>query len=105
MAMEEQLKREKAWVGDAVLALYAREWILRQTDIPLAERAAVFKDMTCNQFLSALGQPTQMEADIGIVYEQNGLAAAFAFIEERFLPVFKKQRQNRRHQGDWRHRR
>ena len=103
--MDEQTKREKAWIGDAVLALYAREWILRQADIEVGERATVFKDMTSNHFLSALGQPTQMEADIGLVYEKDGLEKAFAFIEERFLPVFRKQRRNRKMQGDWRSKR
>ena len=28
--MDETEKRTKAWVGDAVLALFAREWILDQ---------------------------------------------------------------------------
>ena len=28
-SMSESLKRELAWIGDAVLALYAREWILQ----------------------------------------------------------------------------
>ena len=100
--MEEQLKREKAWVGDAVLALFAREWILRQADIPVLQRATFFKDMTSNHFLASVGQPTQMEADIGEHYEQHGLASAFAYIEERFMPVFEKQRRNRRAQGSWR---
>ena len=31
--MTEEEKRTKAWIGDAVLALFAREWILKQTDI------------------------------------------------------------------------
>lgn len=100
--MDEQEKRTKAWVGDAVLALFAREWILRQTDVPVTERSATFKALTCNQFLSCLGQPTQVEADIGIVYETQGLAAAFAYMEERLLPVFRKQRRNARQQGGWR---
>ena len=102
---DEQEKRTKAWVGDAVLALFAREWILRQTDIPLGERATVFKAMTCNQFLSSFGQPTQVEADIGVVYEKQGLQAAFDYMEERLLPVFKKQRRNAKQQGNWKKRR
>ncbi|MDQ8182732.1 hypothetical protein QEH57_18825 [Pelagicoccus sp. SDUM812005] len=102
---DEQVKRTKAWVGDAVLALFAREWILRQTDIPLGERAAVFKAMTCNQFLSSFGQPTQVEADIGVVYETRGLQAAFEYMEERLLPVFKKQRRKPKPPGNWKQRR
>lgn len=100
--MDELEKRTKAWVGDAVLALYAREWILRQKDIAVEARAEVFKAMTSNQFLSAMGQPTQVEADIGVVYEDEGLEAAFAYMEERLLPVFKKQRQNARKAGSYR---
>lgn len=102
--MDEGQKRTKAWIGDAVLALFAREWILKQPEIGVAERAEVFKSMTSNQFLSAVGQPTQMEADIGIVYEREGLSAAFSFIEETFIPVFQRQRRNRRRQGSWRRR-
>lgn len=103
--MDELEKRTKAWVGDAVLALFAREWILRQTDIPLGDRATEFKALTCNQFLSCFGEPTQVEADIGIVYETMGLQAAFAYVEERLLPVFKKQRRNVQRQGNWKKRR
>lgn len=103
--MTEREKREKAWVGDSVLGLYAREWILRQADIDVAERSEVYKAMTSNHFLSALGQPTAMEAEIGMVYETEGLARAFAFIEEKFMPVFLKQRRNRSKQGSWRDRR
>lgn len=95
-SFEEQTKRSKAWIGDAVLALFAREWILNQTNIAPDERSSTFIAMTSNDFLSSLGEPTQMEADIGVVYENEGLESAFAYIEERFLPVFKKQRANRR---------
>lgn len=102
--MDEQDKKTKAWVGDAVLALWAREWILRQRDIPVADRAQVFKAMTCNQFLSVFGQPTQVEADIGIVYERDGLQAAFDYMEERLLPVFNKQRRKPRQPGNWKRR-
>ncbi len=102
---DEQETKTKAWVGDAVLALFAREWILRQTDIPLGERATIFKAMTCNQFLSSFGRPTQVEADIGVVYESKGLQAAFEYMEERLLPVFKKQRRNAKQPGNWKKRR
>ena len=51
--------------------------------------------MTSNQFLSALGEPTAMEAEIGLVYERNGLQAAFDHIEDKFIPVFQKQQTNR----------
>ena len=83
---------EEAWIGDAVLCLYARSKILRedeQLDGPKCVR------MTSNQFLSATGQPTKVEAQIGRLYEQAGLSAAFAWIEEHLMPVFARQEENR----------
>jgi len=100
--MDEAEKRTKAWIGDAVLALHAREWILKQSDIAVKERAAVFKQMTSNQFLASLGEPTAMEAEIGVIYEAEGLQAAFEFIESKFLPVFEKQRRKARRPGSYR---
>jgi len=95
-------KRTKAWIGDAVLALYAREWILRQPDISIKDRAGVFIQMTSNQFLASLGEPTAMEAEIGVVYESEGLQAAFGHIERKFLPIFEKQRKKRKRPGSYR---
>ncbi len=100
--MKEDEKRTKAWIGDAVLALFARQWILEQSDIAPQERAEVFIQMTSNKFLSALGEPTAMEAEIGIVYERDGLQPAFDFIGEKFLPIFRKQRNNQRKPGSYR---
>ncbi|MGJ8639036.1 MAG: hypothetical protein ACSHYA_06545 [Opitutaceae bacterium] len=97
--------RTKAWVGDAVLALFAREWILKQSDIPVEKRAEVFIQMTSNKFLSALGEPTKMEAEIGVVYETQGLQAAFDHIEEKFIPIYQKQRKNQRKLGSYRQKR
>jgi dsRNA-specific ribonuclease len=94
--------RTKAWVGDAVLALFAREWILKQSDIRADKRAEVFIQMTSNQFLSSLGEPTAMEAEIGVVYNTDGLQAAFDHIEAKFIPIFKKQRNNQRKPGSYR---
>lgn len=100
--MQIEDKRTKAWIGDAVLALFAREWILRQEDIAMKDRAEVFIQMTSNQFLASLGEPTAMEAGIGVIYESQGLQAAFAHIEEKFLPVFEKQRKKRKRPGSYR---
>ena len=86
--MDEKTLREKAWLGDAVLGLYARAWILREKrglDDPLYQR------MTGNQTLSPLGRPTEVEARIGVLYEDQGLEPAFAWIEEHILPLVKKQ--------------
>ena len=97
--MNEDEKRTKAWICDAVLALFAREWILKQKEIPAQERSEVFVQMTSNQFLSSLGEPTAMEAEICLVYERDGLQAGFDFIEQKFVPIFQKQRNNRRKIG------
>lgn len=100
--MSEEGKRTKAWIGDAVLALFAREWILKQKDIPAKSRADVFIQMTSNQFLTSLGEPTLMEAEIGVVYETEGLQAAFNYIEGKFLPLFMKRRTKSKQPGSYR---
>lgn len=84
---------EEAWVGDAVLALYARRLILRETG---AVDAARFERMTSNQFLAALGDPAEVEAEIGRIYEREGLQAAFDMIEGRILPLHQRQEIKRR---------
>jgi hypothetical protein len=84
--------RNAAWTGDAVLSLYVREWILREHDAMDGERLTAF---TSNQFLANFGNPTEVEADIGRIYETDGLAAAFASIEARLLPVFLAQERRR----------
>jgi dsRNA-specific ribonuclease len=90
-SVTDQLAKE-AWIGDAVLCLYAREKILRESG---QLDGAKCVRMTSNQFLSAVGEPTKVEAAIGRVYEQQGLAAAFAWIEEKLMPVFGRQEENR----------
>lgn len=90
--MERNELREKAWVGDAILALYSREWILREKgrmDGPLQTL------MTSNDFLATIGNPTQVEASIGVVYQTDGLEAAFNYIEEEILPSFIAQERKR----------
>jgi dsRNA-specific ribonuclease len=87
--------RNAAWIGDAVLSLYVREWILREHRAMDGERLTAF---TSNQFLSAFGNPTEVEADIGRIYEKDGLAAAFADIESRLLPLFLAQEKRRTRQ-------
>ena len=103
--MTEEDKRTKAWIGDAVLALFAREWILKQKDISTKERAEVFIQITSNQFLAFLGEPTSMEAEIGVVYETDGLHAAFGFIEQKILPLFLKRRARSKQPGSYRNKR
>lgn len=91
---DEDEKRRKAWVGDAVLSLFAREWVLKQDDIQAGERKDAFVAMTSNRFLASFGEPTAIEAEIGVLYEQEGLTAAFEFMTETLLPVFQRQRNN-----------
>lgn len=99
--LEASAKRDKAWIGDAVLALYARQWILDQK-LPAKDRAKVFIEMTSNQFLASLGEPTAMEAEIGIVYETEGLHSAFQHIQSKLLPIFLKQQAKRKRPGSYR---
>ncbi|MDB6071301.1 MAG: hypothetical protein JWL81_2472 [Verrucomicrobiales bacterium] len=88
-----RIEREEAWVGDAVLGLFARQYILTQTGAMGQEE---FAAMTSNAFLSAFGPPTRVESWIGKVYQKDGLAAAFSYIEKEFLPLYLKQKRNRR---------
>jgi dsRNA-specific ribonuclease len=83
---------QAAWIGDAVLSLYARMRILREDGRLDGEKCV---RMTSNQFLSAFGEPTRVEAEIGRIYEQAGLHAAFAFVDEHLMPIFERQEEKR----------
>jgi hypothetical protein len=91
-AQRDQAERDQAWIGDAVLALYARLKILREDGTLDGEKAV---RMSSNQFLAAFGEPTAVEAGIGRVFEQDGLDAAFAHIESAFIPLFARQEEKR----------
>jgi hypothetical protein len=84
--------RDQAWIGDAVLALYARLKILREDGTLDGEKAV---RMSSNQFLAAFGEPTAVEAAIGRVFETDGLDAAFAYIESTLIPLFTRQEEKR----------
>ncbi|MGE9268635.1 MAG: hypothetical protein ACQKBY_11100 [Verrucomicrobiales bacterium] len=86
---EEELDQERAeaWVGDAVLALFAREWLL-ETGGKIDGEA--FIRFTTNDFLRKVGNPTSVEAEIGRVYQANGLQAGFTHIREKLLPLFEQ---------------
>ncbi len=92
---DEELRRERedAWVGDAVLALFARQYVLR-------ERRAMdgewFTRLTSNDFLSAFGKPTRVEASIGKIYLDSGLQAAFEWMDAHLVPLFQKQMASKR---------
>ena len=83
---------EEAWIGDAVLSLYARSLILRTGG---AVDSAQFERMTCNQFLAAHGEPSEVEAQVGRAYESGGIDAAFAWIERELMPLFDRQEARR----------
>ena len=92
-AAEEEKLREEAWLGDAVLELYVRAWVLRREGKMDAEMKRRF---TCNGFLTCFGAPTKVEARIGVIYKEEGLEAAFAWVEKELEPLFLKQEANRR---------
>jgi hypothetical protein len=83
---------EEAWVGDAVLSLYARSRILQREG---AVDNARFERMTSNRFLAALGEPAEVEAEVGRIYGSAGLEAAFSWIEQKLMPLFDRQEENR----------
>ena len=85
-------ERRQAWIGDAVLSLFARQWILREKGRMDGEMLA---RMTSNQFLSQIGNPTGIEAGIGRRYEEEGLEAAFEDLEKTLVPLFQKQERKR----------
>ena len=97
--MQASAKRRKvlreAWVGDAVLCLFARSKILSQGgDVD----NTAFERMTSNRFLAGIGEPSEVEAAIGRLYESEGLDAAFSWIEGNLMPLFVLQ-ENKRLRG------
>ncbi len=78
-------EREEAWIGDAVLNIYVREYILKQFG---ALDGEMFVRFTSNDFLKCHGNPTSVEAEIGRVYTERGLQAGFDWIETNLLPKF-----------------
>ncbi len=86
-------EQELAWIGDTILDLFSRLWILRERGTLCGETQ---RRMTSNQFLACLGNPTTVEARIGQLYYEGGIPAAFAWIEAELLPLFEKQERNRR---------
>ena len=97
MTDKKKMEQEDAWIGDAVLGLFARKWILQNEK---KMNAKMFSRLTSNHFLNNLGQPTKVEAKIGRIFNKEGLKKAFKYIEEEILPLFLKQEKKRiRHAG------
>jgi 23S rRNA maturation mini-RNase III len=92
--MQSRENRDLAWIGDAVLALYARQWLLAQPPHPLFTRQQLFIRLTSNAFLQSMGEPTAVEARIGVVYKEKGLQEAFDYIEDNLQPLFEKHLAN-----------
>ena len=92
---DEELRKEReaAWIGDAVLALFARQLVLRERN---AMDGEWFTRLTSNDFLSAFGNPTRVEASIGKLYQSGGLEAAFAWMDAELVPLFRKQMANKK---------
>ncbi|MEM9080757.1 MAG: hypothetical protein AAGC74_08720 [Verrucomicrobiota bacterium] len=90
-------EREEAWIGDAVLALFAREYLLKKNGTLDGD---AFIRFTSNDFLKPFGKsPTAVEAEIGRIYQQNGLEPAFTHIQTLLLPKF-IQREKQLHARD-----
>ena len=97
MKDDTKIEQELAWIGDAVLGLFARNWILEKKKKMDAE---MFTRMTSNIFLNNFGNPTKVEAEIGLIFNNEGLEKAFSHIEKFLLPLFLKQEKKRiRHAG------
>jgi len=91
--------RAQAWVGDAILALYVREWILSfkgQID------GKLFIEFTSNNFLRLTGNATAVEAQIGRIFKSEGLEAAYAWIEHTLRPRMEQRLHTlrRKHETD-----
>ena len=83
---------DEAWIGDAVLCLYCRSRILQKDGSLDADKLT---RMTSNQFLTTFGEPSEVEAEIGRVYTDDGLQAAFAWIEAKLMPTLDKREAKR----------
>ena len=80
-----------AWLGDAILALYTREWLLEAPLPKGCDPQQVFPLVTSNQFLSGIEEPTRFEARIGKAYKNGGLAEAVAILDAELKPRLHKQ--------------
>jgi hypothetical protein len=98
LSMAEKLtdaRRNDAWIGDAVLTLFVRNWLLTGLNHSARDRNALHEHFTSNQFLSSFGEPTLIEAEIGRIYLASGLEAAFHHIRTRFLDTFVRSARKR----------
>ncbi len=89
--------RAQAWVGDAVLALYVREWILSFRG---GIDGKLFIEFTSNDFLRLTGNATGVEAQIGRIFKAEGLEAAYAWIDNHLRPRMETKLHCMRRRGE-----
>lgn len=94
--MEDSALRDCSWIGDAVLGLCAREWIIAHQPHLTRPRHELFRDLTSNAFLASFGPPTEVEARLGVLYQAQGLDGARSWFESTLIPVFLRQERKRR---------
>ena len=76
---EEDCARRLGWGCGACFV-----YVAKNCRSPQDRHASVYR--ATNQFLSSLGAPTRVEAQIGIIYARDGIAEAEAFIEAEIWP-------------------
>ncbi|MEO0416681.1 MAG: ribonuclease III domain-containing protein [Verrucomicrobiota bacterium] len=81
---EKRQLQTEAWIGDSVLGLFVRRLIVAEDGDLNGEKYARY---TSNKWLSHLGDPTEVEAEIGRVFEAKGLDAGFEHIRTKILPI------------------
>lgn len=79
--------RELAWIGDAALALVAREWILEKGR---GLDGDFHKVVTSNDFLRNFGHPTKVEAELGVLFQKGGVDAVRTRFREQLLPKLRE---------------
>lgn len=79
--------RALAWLGDAALAIVAREWILETTGGLDGE---MHRCVTSNQFLRRFGHPTKVEAELGTLYREAGLDAVRRRFRSEMVPKYRE---------------
>lgn len=82
---------ELAWLGDAVLGLYAREIILSKKSESFHIYTEKFQKITSNEFLLRLGKPTEVEAKIGEIFKKDGIDKAYKWLDKNLLPHIQKE--------------
>ena len=77
------MEKAEAWLGDAVLALLVRDWLINALGSTDGDLQGL---VTSNQFLSRFGQPTAVEASLGRLWRDQGYAAVESEFRKNFLP-------------------